>query len=935
MAYPVPAGQVAPGAVRTLRGRRDECAVLDGLLEGARAGHSGALVVQGEAGVGKTELLEYAIGSASGFRIGRTLGVESERELAFAGLHQLCAPLLGQLDRLPGPQRDALAITFGMCEGAVPDRFFIGLAVLGLLSEVAEGGPLLCVVDDAQWLDQASTQTLGFVARRLLAESVVMLFGARDTGTELQGLDELVLRGLPEADARELLQSVIPWPLDERVCERIVAESRGNPLALLELPRGFSPAQLAGGFGLPGASSLVGRIEESFLARLEALPADARRLLLVAAAESAGDPALVWRAAGRLGIAVGPMLTLAESAGLLLQTGGRVLFRHPLVRSAVYRAATPEERREVHRALAEAADADADPDRRAWHLAEAAAGPDENVAAELERAAGRAQTRGGLAAAAAFHERATALTVDPMRRAERAMAGAQAKYEAGAFDDARALLAVAESDLIDDFGSARVHRLRAQIAFASRRGGDAPGLLLKAAQEFERVDVNLARRTYLEALNAALFAGRLARDGGVVEVSKAALACPSPRHSRRPLDLLLDGLAIRFARGYAAGAPVVKEALGAFRRETSLPPQEARWLWLASWAAGDVWDDGTFMLLSSRQLELVRQGGAMADVPSVPYVLDTRGLVHVIAGELDAAASLFAEMRALTDATGIPTSPYGLLWLTALRGREDELSALVETTVSDAVTRGEGRAPVITEFARALLYNGLGRYDEAVGAIGQPGNRPSDMGLVTRGVAELVEAAARSGKPELAAQALERLAETTRASMTDWGLGVEARSRALLRDGNAAEGLYGEAIERLERTGARLDLARAHLLYGEWLRRERRRQDAREALRTAHEMLMAMGAEAFAQRAARELLATGERVRKRVVETREDLTPHETQIAQLVCEGLSNPEIGARLFISPRTVEYHLHKVFNKLGISSRNELRPILRKEPGAALAS
>ena len=902
-----------------LRGRQEECAVLDGLLEGARAGRSGTLVVRGEPGVGKTALLEYAIESASDLRMLRAVGVESERELAFAALHQLCPPLIHLFDRLPGPQRDALAITLRLSDGAAPDRFLVGLAVLSLLSEAAEERPLLCVVDDAQWLDRASAEMLTFVARRLLADSVAMLFAARGPSVLFAGLPQLVVEGLPDADARALLASVIPGRLDERVAEHLLAETRGNPLALLELPRGLTAAQLAGGFGLPRALSLQGRIEESFRKRLQALPIDTQRLLLVAAAEPVGDPALLWRAAERLEIA-GPALEPAETAGLL-EVGPRVRFRHPLVRSAVYRAATGPDRRQVHQALAEATNAQVDPDRRAWHLAEAAARPDEDVAAELARAADRAQARGGLAAAAAFLERAAALTPEPSRRAQRALAAAQTKYEAGALDDALALLGTAEAGAVDDPQLARVHLLRAQVAFASKRGSDAPPLLLRAARELEAVDTDLARATYLEALSAAMFAGRLARGGGTAEVSAAALAGPPPPQPPRPSDLLLQGLAVRFTDGYAAGAPILKEALRAFERETVLPPEEARWLWFASQIALDLWDDHTWTVLSTRHLDLVRETGALT---ALPFVLTTRISVYTSFGELGAAAAYQEELRAATEATGIAPGPYGALSLAALRGCEAEFTELIRTTVKAAEARGEGLALTVTERLSGALYNGLGRYDAALTAVGQV-ERYHEEGPALWALGELIEAAVRSGQPQLASGSLVWIAETARASGTDWGLGIEARCRALLTEGDEADGLYREAIERFGRTHIRVQLARTHLLYGEWLRRERRRLDAREQLRTAFEMFNAMGIEAFAARAERELLATGERARKRTVETRDDLTAQEAQIARLAAEGLSNAEIGSRLFISQHTVAHHLRKVFAKLDISSRNQLLPAL----------
>ncbi len=907
-----------------LRGRHNECAALDALLDGAREGRSGVLVLTGEAGIGKTALLEYAAGSASDMRVVHATGVEAEMELAFAILHQLFLPLLGWLDRLPGPQRDALATAFGLREGPVPDRFFVALAMLGLLSEAGSDRPLLCVIDDAQWLDRASAQVLAFVGRRLLAEPVAMVFGARELSQEFADLPVLPVEGLGDADARALLASVIPGRLDERIVDQIVAETRGNPLALLELPRGLSPAQVAGGFGLPGAVSMAGRIEQSFQRRLAPLPEDTRRLLLVAAADPTGDPSLFWRAATELGI-TGPALDPAKRDGLL-EIDGRVRFRHPLVRSAVYAAASPHDRREAHRALAEATNAKQDPDRRAWHRAKAAGGPDENVAAELERAAGRAETRGGLTAAAAFLERAAELTPEPASRAQRALAAAQTKYEAGALDDALALLAGAEQGPADDLRGARVHLLRAQIAFASTRGSDVAPLLLRAAREFEPIDPGLARARYLEAFSAALFAGRLARGRGVIDVAEAVRAGPPPAQALRPRDLLLHGLAVRFTEGYAAGAPILKEALSAFRADAALPPDDARWLWFACWVAADLWDDATWDLLSARQLEFVRAAGALS---AIPFVLTARSAVHLVSGDIRTAASQIDEIRAVSEASGIAVPPYGALWLAALRGRETEVSRLVETEVSEAVARGEGFALADAELVTALLYNGLGRYEAAVLVFGPDGERSYDVNTPPRSVAEVIEAAVRCERHELAARLLDRLAEMARASGTDWVLGIEARSRALLSHDDA-EPRYAEAIERLGSTRVRLELARAHLLYGEWLRRARRRRDAREQLRTAFGMFDEMGIGGFAGRADRELLATGERVRKRAVETREELTTQEAQVARLARDGLSNAEIGARLFISQHTVAYHLRKVFSKLDISSRGQLDQALPEDAG-----
>src|SRR3954454_19518901 len=732
-------GRSAPGGL-VLRGRRDECAVLGGLLEAARQGRSGVLVVRGEAGIGKTALVEYAIASAVDMRVLRAVGVESERELAFATLHQLCAPVLDGLDGLPVPQRDALGVTFGLSGGPAPDRFLVALASLSLLSEVAADRPLVCVVDDAQWLDRASAQALAFVARRLLAESVAMLFVERATSQELAGLPELMVDGLRHTDARALLASAIPGRLDERVADQLVAEARGNPLGLLELPRGLSPAQLAGGFGLPAALSVPGRIEERFARRLEALPEDTRRLLLVVAAEPTGDTALVWRAAERFGV-TGVALAPAESAGLF-EIDARVRFRHPLVRSAIYRAATADQRREAHRALAEATDAQVDPDRRAWHLAEAASGPDEDTAAELERSAVRAQARGGLAAAAVFLERAAVLTPNPVRRAQRALAAAQTKYEAGALDDALGLLATAETGGVDDLQRARVDLLRAQIAFAVQRGGDAPALLLEAARELEAVDPDRARTTYLEALEAARFADRLARGTDVVEVSRAALAGPAPRRPPRPTDLLLAGMATLPIDGHAAAVPILRAALSAFREAPVLPPEESRWLSFACRAAWDVWDEESWRLLATRELRRVRHAGALT---AMPLLLTSLSYLQVLCGELSTAESLLDEIRAITTATGIPAHRYVEIWVAALRGREPELLALVDEFTTDAKARGEGFALAFAGHAGAVLYNGLGRYEEAFAAVREVVDVAPYSELSTpSAVAELVEAAGRA-----------------------------------------------------------------------------------------------------------------------------------------------------------------------------------------------
>jgi DNA-binding CsgD family transcriptional regulator len=876
-------------------------------------------VLRGEAGVGKSALLAYLSDRVADWHVARAVGVESEMELAYAGLHQLCAPMLDHLGRLPAPQRDALATVFGRSAGAAPDRFLVGLAALTLFAEVAEQQPLACVVDDAQWLDHASAQILGFVARRLLAEPIAVVCAARTGAGDdvLAGLPELPIRGLGDSDARALLLANVPGPLDAAVCDQIIKESHGNPLALLELPRTWNVADLAGGFGLPSSQPVAGRIEQSYVRRLHLLPSDTQLLVLTAAAEPLGDPALLHRAAGTLGIdiaAAGP-----AQDGELLALGGRVEFAHPLVRSAAYRSAAADDRHRVHRALADATAAETDPDRRAWHRARATPGPDEEAAAELERSAGRAQARGGVAAAAAFLQRSAELTADPARRAERALAGAQASFQAGAFEAAIALLATAETGALDEFQRARVDLVRGQIAFASGLASDAPPLLLKAARRLEPFDLELARETYLTAWGAEFTAaGQPAGRGVLLEICRAVRALPPRPGAPRPLDLLLDGLALLSTDGHAAATPVLQRAAATL---ADIPVEDVlRWGWMAPAASNAVWDNDGAHAISARQVQLIRGAGALAELP---LYLSALGLASAWMGDFVGATSNIAEADSVAAATGGHFAPFTLLRLRALQGREAEASAAIERAA------GEGPGVVIwAQWAAAVLYNGLARYEKAAYSARQATSNTFEYWVSAWALPELVEAAMHAGDAGHARDALDRLAETTQPAGTDFALGIEARSRALLSDGAAAGDLYREAIQRLSRTRLVPELARAHLLYGEWLRREGRRVDAREQLRTAHHLFDAIGMEAFAERARRELLATGEKAHKRSPGPREELTPQEEQIARLAREGLSNPEIGAQLFVSARTVEWHLRNVFAKLGITSRRQLRTALPQD-------
>jgi len=878
--------------------------------------------------VGKSALLDYLSDHVAGWQVARAVGVESEMELAYSGLQQLCAPMLNHLDRLPAPQRDALATVFGLVVAAAPDRFLVGLATLTLVAEVAENQPLACIVDDAQWLDQASAQILAFVGRRLLAERVVLVCAAR-TGIGddvLAGLPQLRIPGLGDSDARALLLGHMHGPLDAAVCEQIIAESHGNPLALLELPRTWNPGDLAGGFGLPGSQPVAGKIERSYARRLLRLPPDTRLLVLAAAAEPVGDPVLLHRAAASLGIdmaAANP----ATDAGLL-EVRGRVEFAHPLVRSAVYRSAVAGDRHRVHRALAEATDGETDADRRAWHVAAAAVGPDDQAALGLERSAARAQARGGLAAAAAFLQRAVALTADPALRAHRALAAAQASLGAGAFDAARRLLVAADAGPLDELGRARTDLLRAEVAFAQQRGGDTPLLLLKAARKLETLDVRLSRNTYLDALAAGLFAGRLAGTGGsLLDVSRAVATAAVPADPPLPCDLLLDGFAQVFTEGRAAATPALQRAVAAFASTDVSAEEMLRWGWVATRAANMVWDFDRCLEIGKRATQTARNLGSLEVLAAAD---NAYGQAVVFGGDFTGADALIAEVDAVKEATGTRIGPHAAIALAGLRGQKAAATQLLGSVITEATAGKQGTAVQYAHWANAVLMNGLGAYEEAVAAAVQASEHTRELFIASWALIELIEAATRTENAELAQDALTRLSEHTEASDSDWALGVHARSRALLSEGEAAERSYREAVDRLGRTRLRPELARAHLLYGEWLRRHNRRIDARAQLRAALEQFVAIGMEAFAERARAELLATGEKVRKRAAEMRDELTPQEHQIARLARDGLSNREIGAQLFLSPRTVEWHLRKVYPRLGISSRRDLRTALLPEAG-----
>jgi DNA-binding CsgD family transcriptional regulator len=910
---------MVPARLTTLRGRRDECEVLDGLLAEVRDGRSGVLVLRGEAGVGKTALLDYTARAASGLRFVRVSGAASETELTFAGLQQLCAPFLDRLGRLPGPQQAALAAAFGLAAGPAPDRFLAGLGLLNLLSEAARDCPLACLIDNAQWLDQESARALAFAARRLPSEPVLLVFAAREPSAEMCELPGLMISGLGDGDARDLLRSSLRSPLDGRVANRIVAETRGNPLALLGLPRGRRPAEMAGGFAAPELAPLPDQLQQTFLRRVADLPEQTRLLLALAAADPTGDPVLVHRAAGLLGL--GAEAAEHAVASGFLDLAEHVVFRHPLARAAAYRAAAPGHRRQVHAALAEVTDAQAEPDRRAWHRAHTVSAPDEEVAAELVRSAGRAQARGGLAAAGAFLERSVMLTADPAHRADRTLAAALANMRAGSFDKAVKLLVTTETGPLDDFAGAQVDLLRGQLVVAAGLGSDGPALLLKAAKRLESTDLQLARQAYMSAWMAALSAGRFAGGGDLLEVSHAARALPRPGRPPDLLALALDGLTLLVTDGATAAGPALRRAASAAAQADISADEGLRSGWIAQLACV-LRDDDRWQAVLGRQVRLARDAGALDQLPA-----DLAALAAAAGwrGDFAAAAAAAAEADQICAATGRRGAPGPALLPAALRGDRAAALPLIEATITEATAAGQGMAVMYAHWAAAILGNGLGQYGDAMTAARQAVQDTAGLCVSVWALPELIEAAVRSDETQLATGALRQLAETTQARGSDFGLGVEACSRALLSRAGRADDCYREAIDRLGRTQFRPELARAHLLYGEWLRRENRRLDAREQLRHAHQMLTAMGMDGFAERARRELLATGETVRKRTVETFGELTSQEAQIAQLARDGLSNPEISSQLFISPRTVEWHLHKVFAKLGISSRRQLRGAL----------
>ncbi|MFF3672016.1 ATP-binding protein [Microtetraspora malaysiensis] len=866
--------------METLVGREAEIERLNALVEAARKGRGGALVLSGEPGMGKSTLLRRVAENASGFAVIQASGAEFETELPFAALHQLCVPLLGHLHELPPPHRRALEIAFGLDTGAL-DPFLVGVATLGLLAETARERPLLCLIDDAQWLDDASAKALAFVARRIADEPVAVVLASREPG--FATVPALNLAGLRESEARVLLAGAVRAPLDERVRDRILSEARGNPLALLELPRSAGLAGMAGGFDVPAP----GVIEQSFRVRLAQLPPQARLLLTVAAAEPVGDPGLLWWAAELLGIEHASAAEAAE----LVEFGARIRFSHPLARSAAYTAASAEERRRAHAALAEATDPVADPDRRAWHHARAAVGPDEKVAAALERSAARAQARGGVAATAAFLERAAALTPGTGPRIDRALAAAEAKLSVGAFDLAAELLTTAETASPDQAQMARIDLLRGRLSFICHRGGEQPTThLLRAAGRLADTDPAWSVECYLDAMEMGVLLGDL--DPVVRAADTAPVTGP-----------VLEGVIRLATRGHRAAAELLRPALA---DETAW----SRYPSLGFMLATELWSYDALRGIAERVTAAGRESGSFHMLP-IGLAMQAAAAVHE--GEFGAAMEMISEEEAIAEATGAAPLVYPRIHLAALRGRRAEAFELFAGV--------DSRMTLSVQWAAAVLHNGLGNYQAALEAA-RSAVAHGHLGMSGLALPELVEAAVRCGSPEVAESALADLRERTQAGGDAWGLGVAAYARALV---TADEESYREAIDHLDGSRMAIYRARAHLLYGEWLRREGRRREAREHLRIAHEALTDIGAEAFAERAAGERRATGEHARSRSSQTAsEQLTMQEVHIARLVADGATSKAVAATLFLSPRTVDAHLRNIFRKLGLTSRKQLRDL-----------
>jgi DNA-binding CsgD family transcriptional regulator len=919
-----------------LVGRTAECAAIDQVLAGARDGSSGVIVLRGAPGIGKSALLDYAMTNAPDFAIAHVTGVESEVGLGFAAIHQLVLPFMDQVVELPEPQRHALDSVFGLADGAAPSSLVVFLAVLTLLDHVASERPMLLVVDDAQWLDDESARVLTFVARRLHADPVAMVFAMRDTGAGLpdlfKPLPQLVVLGLPEDDARTLLTSVAS-AIDAKVADRLVEETEGNPLALTEVVAELTAEQLRGDAPLPEPVPVGLSLQGHYAARARLLPPAGRTVLLLASAERVGDPALLHRAAGLLGAPWEEGVTSIEATGLVTFAPA-VQFRHPLIRSAVYYGAPPAERRRAHRALADALDSDDDVDRRAWHLGAAVAAPDEDVARALELAGERVFHRGGTQAAAEFLSRASELTPDPVRKVDRLLATVRLRAAEGDAARAQPLLDAVLTRVHDRRHRAEAEWTQGLIWLEEGRGRDALHALARAVASIEEYDCGFALDALITAEDAAIYAGSLRDDALVDAIASTALRLLPEGHSATPAELLVGGIAVLLTDGYAASAPMLRSALAGLRQQvqeageiaTPNAHERANVLHLlAVSSAVALLDDGALEAVTRSWVDFGRRTRTLT---TLPIALDTRSVAEILAGRFRAAASAIAEAEQILSLVGarghIGDPGLGELLLHAYRGDEEKTCDAAARRAWDARERGSGVDLDHSRYALAVLDLGSGRYATALEHC--RGITDHCVPFSTTVLPLLIEAAVRCDDLATATTALGRFSERAIASRSHWAEGLLACMRALLAAGDEAESQYRLALDRLTRCTVAFDLARAQLLYGEWLRRARRRREAREPLRAALECFESIGARAFAERARRELAATGERSRPRSDATRGLLTGQEAQIARLVADGYKNSEIASQLFISLSTVEYHLKKVYRKLGVNTRTQLARLER---------